>query len=252
MRYLPKKSFEPTNYILIPREDIKNSKNNNNPKITTNKSKQDEIELKQVNLKVDSRKKTELLDSKISSQAFQIGVRKTFDFINGDYPQISTYLNIFSFLDRNLPGFNMDFYQGDYRIYLRGPIIGSEVKIYLDETLIRPELLETINVNDIAMVKIINNSITSEAIAVYTKKGNLSPSILKNEFKNKIKLVGYDKSIPFFQENKSLYWNPNLISEPNKESIIEFFNNDNPKNYQLTIIGFDKEGNPIFYQGELK
>ena len=114
------------------------------------------------------------------------------------------------------------------------------------------ELLETINVNDIAMVKIINNSITSEAIAVYTKKGNLSPSILKNEFKNKIKLVGYDKSIPFFQENKSLYWNPNLISEPNKESIIEFFNNDNPKNYQLTIIGFDKEGNPIFYQGELK
>lgn len=194
-----KKSFETSNYTVTDKSEIEIAKSNITPEEINEKSKNNEIQLKTVELKSDIRNKTELLDKKISSQAFQAGTRKIFDFINGDYPQINTYPNIFSFLDQNLPNFNMDIHNGDYKIFLRGPILGSEVKVYLDETLISPELLETVNVNEIAMVKILNNSITSEAIAIYTKKGNFSPLKSKTEQKNKITVIGYNKSIPFLK-----------------------------------------------------
>ncbi len=82
---------------------------------------------------------------------------------------------------------------------------------------------------------------------------------------NILSIKGYDKSVPFLSNDdyetlykkipndnrKTLYWNPHLISEPNKETVIEYYNNDNPGNYKLTIIGFDEKGNPVYYEGKI-
>ncbi|MEG0697137.1 MAG: hypothetical protein RR447_08390, partial [Algoriella sp.] len=51
---------------------------------------------------------------------------------------------------------------------------------------------------------------------------------------------------------ETLYWNTYLKTDENNQAIIEYFNNDNPGNYKLTIIGFDKKGNPVYYEGKIE
>ncbi|MGV0920949.1 hypothetical protein ACTS94_11370 [Empedobacter falsenii] len=245
-----KKTFEAINYSLLEKSEEDLIKNISSKKIPE-KSRQSEIELKQVDLYADNRKKTELLDKKLSSPAFQAGTRKIIDFVNEKH-SLSTYQSVIQWLIYNQPALKTVLIKGEVELTIRNN--GFPLKIYQNEQRIAAEDIPNINVHEVVMIKFITNAIIGDAICIYTNTKNISSQTnnSNNNSNNKIELTGYDKSTPFVNDNYNiLYWNPNLISEPNKETIIEYYNNDKPKDYQLTIIGFDEKGNPVYYEGKI-
>ncbi|MBY0067156.1 hypothetical protein [Empedobacter falsenii] len=182
------------------------------------------------------------------------------DFVN-DNKNANAYNNIFDFLAGRVAGLTTRLENGVVTPIIRN----GKVSVYLDEMQLSNETLSSINMNDIAMVKIFKGAgLLGNAIAIYTRRGNMGDSSSSKSL-NVLSVKGYDKTTSFLNNDdyetlykdipndnrKTLYWNPNLISEPNKETIIEYFNNDKPKDYQLTIIGFDEKGNPVYYERKI-
>jgi hypothetical protein len=145
------------------------------------------------------------------------------------------------------------------------PIIrGVEAAIYLDEVNVDVSTVQSLNVNNIAMIKVVTGSrMLGSSILIYTRTANMkSPNSKKSDINNKFELKSYNNDVNSFlisdySQGKYnsvindwrpiLYWNPNFSS-----SKVTFFNNDNAKNCEITIIGFDKSGKITFYNEVLK
>ncbi|MDM1297443.1 hypothetical protein HXZ94_02820 [Empedobacter falsenii] len=256
-------SFPTTNYIL---KEVTSNENQNESKAHTEQIKINKIvndksiRLKEAFVRAQTTSKTEKLNKELSSPLFQ-GINETvLDFVN-DNKNANTYSNILEYLLGRVSGLTTEIKEGVLIYKLRN----SEVKFYIDEIKVPYETVSSININDVAMVKVYKgNGLIWDAIAFYYKKGDMierSPS----KSLNVLSIKGYDKSVSFLSNDdyetlykdipndnrKTIYWNPNLISEPNKKTIIEYYNNDKPKDYQLTMIGFDEKGNPVYYEGKI-
>ncbi|MFP3591084.1 hypothetical protein SB689_03940 [Chryseobacterium sp. SIMBA_038] len=152
--------------------------------------------------------------------------------------------------------------------YLRG----SQVGIYLDEMPIEANQISSLSVSDIAMVKVIKGFFAggfggggNGAIAIYTRRGGSSGSITDSSKPSQLRQItlnGYDQEAPFNNpnyENQSfkdisqdtrsvLYWNPYLEVQEKEPTNVQFYNNDDAKNYKVIIIGFDRNNDtPIYY-----
>lgn len=237
------------------KEVAKQTKYRNNIKIINDKS----IRLKEVVVKADSKSKTIKLNDELSSGMFKNINETVIDFVNEPQP-IEGYHNVIDFLAGRVAGLTVT--NGVPKIR------NTEVGIYMNEMKISPDNLNGINIRDIAMVKIFKGTgLLGNAIAIYTKRGSDAPidttPMLTNNF---IQLGGYNNALPYFSLDdyeslysevpddirSTLFWNPNLYIEPGENTDIEYFNNDNPGNYKLTIIGFDNKGNPVYYEGKIE
>ncbi|MBB4805734.1 hypothetical protein HNP38_001006 [Chryseobacterium defluvii] len=131
--------------------------------------------------------------------------------------------------------------------------------------------IEMIPVSSIAMVKVIKGTFPAGmgslngAIAIYTRHGNMAPEIKSQDKLSGLKqytFKGYDKEIPFNNSvyinpdfknipkdsRSTLYWNPYLETQPNEPATIQFYNNDDAKNYKVIIMGFDRSNDiPVYY-----
>ena len=227
----------------------------NNIKIINDKS----IRLKEVVVKADKKSKTEKLNDELSGGMFKSMNETVIDFVNESQP-IEGYTNIMDFLAGRIAGLTVS--NGVPKIR------NSEVTIYWNEMKMTSDNLTSINPRDIAMIKIFKGSgLLGNAIAIYSKRGSDAPvdntPMLPN---NLIQIGGYNQSLPYFSNDdyeslyndvpndirNTLFWNSNLYSTPEENTEIEYFNNDNPGNYKLTIIGFDKKGNPVYYEGKIE
>lgn len=225
-----------------------------NIKIINDKS----IRLKEVVVKADKKSKTEKLNNELSSGMFQSMNETIIDFVNESQP-IESYTNIVDFLAGRVSGLTVS--NGVPKIR------NSEVSIYWNEMKVSSDHLTSINVRDIAMVKVFKGAgLLGNAIAIYSKRGSEAQidntPMLPN---NLIQIGGYNQSLPYFSLDdyeslyndvpndirSTLFWNPNLYLEPGENTEIEYFNNDKPKDYQLTIIGFDGKGNPVYHEGKI-
>ncbi len=259
-----KKELPSTQYYLVERKSEQNLATDQQVveqqkinKIVNDKS----IRLKEVIVRAEKESNTKKLNDELSSGMFKNNFHETvLDFIHGDY-NVMSYTNIIDFLTGRVAGLTVQYQRG-----VPTPIIRNTVaNVYLDERLIDASTLAGINPNDIAMVKIYKGGIIGYAIAIYLKKGNTRAVSSISSPKNSINLTGYDKPAPFLSNDEyetlykdipndkreTLYWNPNLLNQSNKETIIEYFNNDNTKVYTLTILGFDEEGNPLYYEEKI-
>ncbi|MGV0753367.1 hypothetical protein [Empedobacter brevis] len=255
-----KKGLPPTQYYLVERKSEQNLDTEKQVveqqkinKIVNDKS----IRLKEVIVRAEKESNTKKLNDELSSGMFKNNFHETvLDFIHGDY-NVMSYTNIIDFLTGRVAGLTVQYQRG-----VPTPIIRNTIaNVYLDERLIDASTLAGINPNDIAMVKIYKGGIIGYAIAVYLKKGHTRAASTISSPKNSINLKGYDKPAPFLSNDEyetlykdipndkreTLYWNPNLLNQSN----IEYFNNDNPKGYTLTILGFDEEGNPLYYEEKI-
>ncbi|WP_312922989.1 hypothetical protein [Empedobacter brevis] len=255
-----KKGLTPTQYYLVERKSEQNLDTEKQVveqqkinKIVNDKS----IRLKEVIVRAEKESNTKKLNDELSSGIFKNNFHETvLDFIHGDY-NVMSYTNIIDFLTGRVAGLTVQYQRG-----VPTPIIRNTIaNVYLDERLIDASTLAGINPNDIAMVKIYKGGIIGYAIAVYLKKGHTRAASTISSPKNSINLTGYDKPAPFLSNDEyetlykdipndkreTLYWNPNLLNQSN----IEYFNNDNPKGYTLTILGFDEEGNPLYYEEKI-
>ncbi|SMP88916.1 hypothetical protein SAMN05421679_101589 [Epilithonimonas pallida] len=231
--------------------------NKKNQQILKAANEETQIEEVQVTAKkVDLKEK---LDKELSSGRFS-GMNATiFDLVN-ENQDAQTSLNIMQWLQGRAAGltFTMDS-SGNYIPSIRG----SQAKLYLDEMPVDASMINSLPVSNIAMVKILkNDGLVGNAVAIYTKRGNmLAAENDKKELNNKTILRGYDKAVDFEQPDitsdaykkvvkdtrELLYWNPNLAPESGLPARAIFFNNDEAKNREITIISFDKDDRLLYY-----
>jgi len=259
-----KNNLPHTNYQLVNSGQTSNPaiakalQNKKNQQIlkTTNEEETLIEEVKVTAKKVD--KKAEL-DKELSSGRFSSMDATIFDFVNDNKDAQSSF-NILQWLQGRVAGvtFTMDS-SGNYIPSIRG----SQASLFLDEMPTDASMISSLPVSNIAMVKVIKTGgLVSNAIAIYTKRGNmLSEEDKTTEKVNKTVLRGYDKSIEFelpditsdaykkikTDTRETLYWNPKLSQEGSLAPRAKFFNNDDAKNREIIIISFDKDDKMLYY-----
>ena len=214
-------------------------------------------EVKIVKKKSDAIKK---LNNELTSGVFSTMNATIFDFVNDNQETLLSSLGIFEWLQGRIAGLSMMMVTpGNYMPVIRG----VEAGIFLDEINVSADAVRSISLSSIAMVKVIKGSILiGDSILIYTRKSNMKTPISKTaHINNKVEIKGYDKSTAFQVVNYAqdkykallsdwrqvLYWNPNFTN-----STINFFNNDNAKNRQITIISFDKNDKLLYYNEIVK
>ncbi len=219
----------------------------------------DETQIEEVQLTAKKKDLTAELDKQLSSGRFSSFNATIFDFVNENKDAQSS-LNVLQWLQGRAAGltFTMD-NSGNYVPSIRG----SAAKLFLDEIPVDASMINSIPISNIAMVKVLkNDGLVGNAVAVYTKRGNMgNDTDDKKDATNKTLLRGYDKAIEFEQPDitsdkyktidkdtrQLLYWNPKLTDEPNVPPRAKFFNNDDGKNREIIIISFDKNDKVLFY-----
>jgi len=213
---------------------------------------------------VQSKLKTakEQLNNTLSSGLFRTMSEIVFDFVNEEQHAIG-YTNILQWLQGRVAGLTVQYQDGDYVPYIRG----SEATIYLDEMRVEANLVNSISVSDIAMIKVIKGPFAlmtgsgGGTIAIYTTRGNLRPAQKEPSLPNG-KINGYDTVKKFFSpdyDNKSiaqpdkdtrdqLLWEtllqPTLAVDRSK---VNFYNNDNTRRFRVVVQGFTEKGFPVFF-----
>lgn len=265
-----KKPLPESNYMLIQRQSedqlsetvkryvaTKNTQSNIDEKATL---------IEEVKLKAKKKDLTKELNEKLSSPLFKSMNETIFDFVNGNN-STNGYMNILQWLQGRVPGLTIESSRGSSIPRFRG----STINVYLDEMLLDPSQINTIPVSDIAMVKVIKGYFSggfgggNGAIAIYTKRGGTTGSLSDFAASTKLKksiMHGFDKEISFVSPNyndqnfskisqdsrTTLYWNPYIEAETKDQTGIQFFNNDEAKNFKIIIMGFDtKDYVPIYY-----
>ncbi|MFN1215395.1 hypothetical protein ACKW6Q_00290 [Chryseobacterium kwangjuense] len=224
--------------------------------------------IEEVKLKGKKKNLTKELNNQLSSSLFRSVNEVVFDFVNDNTNNVTT--NILQWLQGRVAGLDIQSQAGSYVPMLRG----SGVGIYLDEMPVSADI-STLPVADIAMVKVIKGYFAAGfgggngAIAIYTRRGGITGSVnnsARPSMLKQISLKGYQKEAPFISPDYSsedfkntpqdvrpvLYWNPYLEvrQEPAK---VQFYNNDEAKNYRIIILGYDKNNYvPVYYDDAVK
>lgn len=227
-------------------------------------------DIEEVKIKVDKRNKTKKLNEALSSPLFKSGNEMIFDFVN-DNNGVGAF-NILQWLQGRVPGLQISS-QG---INATATMRGGPVQLFLDEMRADANLISTISISEIAMVKVIRGMFSGSAggangaIVIYTRRGGITGSAPDNGRSKTLKemtLKGYDREEPFKNEiyddidtkslskdsRTTLYWNPYLPNQPKEPTKINFYNNDDAKSFKVIIIGFDEENDtPLYFNDVLK
>lgn len=209
------------------------------------------------NVTVRSRTKSpvQLMDEKYTSGLF-IGDGIQFDLVND--PTAFSMQNIFNYLQGKVAGLQINPSTNPPSLSWRG---GSP-QLYLDEIPTDPEFISSVNINDVAYVKIFRPPFMggynggNGAIAIYTRKGgDIKPVPGKGLNNNKV--FGYTLIREFYSPNYSsfkqeneqrdvrttLYWNPAVVASPGKRQVVlSFYNNDVTNSFRVVIEGMTKDG----------
>jgi len=220
--------------------------------------------IEEVKLKVKKKDKTRLLNEKLSTSMFRSSDEQVFDFVNDN--TTLGFANILMWLQGKVAGLAITTNMGNYNVKLRG----YEIPIYLDEMQLDPSMISSISSSDVAMIKVIKGFFSAGfgggygAIAIYTKRGGMTGYVPDNSSPklNKYTLNGFDKVAPFATPSYNdesfksisndvrsvLYWNPYLLTDPETPANVQFYNNNDAKNYKIIIMGYDnKENLPVYY-----
>ncbi len=214
--------------------------------------------LQEVLVKSRVKPKEDVIEKQYATGMFSGGDAFVFDLMND--PAAQTGFDIFAYLQSRVPGLQISRSGINVSMNWRG----ATPDLFLDQTPSAVSVLQTLTMQDIAMVKVFRppffGSIgggSGGAIAIYTKKGasrNTSNSKSNKEMFSTV-LGGYSRFKEFYNpqydtgenpENDirtTLYWNPYVIT--NKKSPryrIQFFNNDHSKRLLIVLEGINADG----------
>jgi hypothetical protein len=219
----------------------------NNLKNTVNQSrvaverKRKEQVLKEVIVKAKAKSNLEKMDEKYASGLFSGGDARTFDVAND--PFANSGFTVFQYLQGKVAGLQINTSNpGSPSLSWRG----SSPVLYLDEMPADGQLLSSINMSDVAYIKVFSPGATGGisnsgggAIAVYTKKGGDVTS--KGKGLDFIQVTGYAPFRQFYSPDyatpssleglddlrTTLYWNPYiLLNKGNRRFKFQFYNSD--------------------------
>ncbi|MEP7108921.1 MAG: hypothetical protein ABI760_13090 [Ferruginibacter sp.] len=210
------------------------------------------LETVQVRSKQKSLK--EKLDEEYTSGFFKGGDGYT--FTTEDDPFAKSAISILAYLQGKVAGLQIST-TGEGSATWRG----SATSFFLNEMTTDVGNLQSINMNDVAMIKVFRPPFfggagggAGGAIAIYTKKGGSENSQVKGLPFTLINGYSVLKEFysPDYERNPepslkdyrtTLYWNGNLYFDKNtRRVIIPFFNSDNCKKIRVTIEGINEAG----------
>lgn len=224
------------------------------------------IILDEIVIESKAKSATELLEKRYTKGMFTGSARATIDFIN----EKPTYLggNIFEYLRGRYSYMQLKGNFPNYYLVYRAmrSLMGGDIPmaLYLDEMAVDANMLTTVPMVDIAMVRIYGPGFLGPAgaLAVYTKRGE-DGGHEPRTFLTNFTVNGFSKVNPFYSPDykkldtaavksdrrKTLYWNPSLIFIPEDEKIpVSFFNSDQCKAYRIIIQGFTMDGKLVYFE----
>jgi len=168
-------------------------------------------------------------------------------------------MNIFQYLQSRVAGLQITGNLSDPSLQWRG----GRPSLYLNEMPSDASMLSSVAVSDIAMVKVFRPPFmggfgggANGAIAVYTKKGSEGGDDSMKGFEL-YKKPGYTVVKEFYSpdynvhkevhslpdKRMTLYWNPNLMVDPETRTAkIMFFNNDFTRHFRVIVEGIGDDG----------
>ncbi len=219
---------------------------------------------------VEARKKTatQKLNEELTSSLFNTDNEFIFDFLNEDH-STQAYSNVFQFLEGRVPGLNFSMTDGVYRPIMRDGV----VSIFIDEIETDVEMINSLPISQIAMVKVIRGYFLggmsggggSGAIAIYTNRGGLGGKFAPSGMPS-THLVGYRDAGEYrhfnyademYRSDKTdtrdnLFWSVNLYPDRNGYAPIRFYNNDVSRSYRVIVTGFTKDARPVYEERTVK
>ncbi len=223
------------------------------------------ITLENVTVRAIEKSPLDKLDEEYSSGYFSGATHSTrLDVRNETYAG-----DIFQYLRERIPGLKISFETGDYVLHYRGGNLSyyvnngvdspGNVTLFLNEMPSNTVVLETVPLNEIALVKLFPTSTAAPgggaALAIYTKKGRDSfmPTATATDI---VTYQGYTIIKEFYNpeyegasENSTsnrritLKWIPDIIVTGSNTSIpVTFYNNDRTKRFKIVAEGITSEG----------
>ena len=214
-------------------------------------------------VKVEARVKSkeEKLDDEYTSGLFKGGQARVFDI--EDDPTAQGQMNILAYLQGRVAGLQISNPMSPTPTLTRR---GSTPSLFLDEVQQQDaSMLTNLSMSDIAMVKVFDPPFMGAfgggaggAIAVYTKRG--SDAARNDDDRPKIphkQIIQYTAIRQFYIPNylslaethdkqdvrQTLYWNPYIITTPQKHEVrLPFFNNDITHSFRVILEGVNSNG----------
>ncbi len=210
--------------------------------------------LEAVRVKTKQKSPQQKLDEEYTSGFFAGGDGYTFDVANDPFG--ASAQSVLAYLQGKVAGLQISTNGGQQSASWRG----SQTSIFLNETNTDIDMLQSISMNDVALIKVYRPPFfgaigggAGGAIAIYTKKGSGDNGKVKGlDFTN---IYGYSAVkefyIPDYEKNNTdapdyrttLYWNPFVILDKKARRIkIPFYNSDNCKKIRVVVEGINKLG----------
>lgn len=214
-----------------------------------------------------SKSPLQVLEDKYTTGLFKGGDAIGFNMMT---PNAISFPNIFQFLRGKVPGLQISFDDqmnagnGKPRFYWRSQ--QDTLKFFLNQMMVEMEVIQTLNINEIAYVKVFRPPFLGAAmgapngaIAVYTKQGDEANYIPKGSKLTQIPIKGFTPYLPFngpqyktekqksvIDKRKLLHWVSSLyLSADQPEFSIHYFNNDRSKRHRVVVEGVQQNGNLI-------
>lgn len=214
--------------------------------------------LQEVIVKSRVKSKEQIVEEKYATGLFSGGDALSFNLL--DDPSAMGSQDIISFLQGKVAGLTITGTGAQATMSWRG----ATPDLYINEMASSMDMLSSVNVRDIAMVKVFRPPFfgsmgggSGGAVAIYTKKGNDARASSPNSkgLENTI-LGGYSRFREFYHPNyekpsetfetdirTTLYWNPYVITNKKNPRVrIQFFNNDFSKKLQVVLEGINGDG----------
>lgn len=214
--------------------------------------------LQEVIIKSTAKPKEEVLDQKYSSGMFAGGDAYLFDLVND--PFANSGFDIFTYLQGRVPGLQVNRNGGNISLTWRG----SQTDLFLDQIRSDASMIQNMNINDIAMVKVFRPPFfgsmgggSGGAVAIYTKKGGDQKSTgTSSKGMYSTLLAGYTSFKEFYNPQyetpgdgpetdirTTLYWNPYVITSKSSPRFrVQFYNNDVSNKLKIVLEGVNIEG----------
>ena len=214
----------------------------------------------------------EAMDKKYANGLFRGGDALNFSMLT---PNAQSFPTVFHYLMGKVPGmqisFGPDTLNGLSGIWGMPNIkwrsnYGDDVKLFLNEFLIKPDRLLEININDIAYIKVFRPPFLGAAlgapngaIAFYTKLGDENNGIPRDSKMTSFMIKGFTKPPIISQPNYSiannravidqritLLWAPTIhLNQDKPKMTLVYYNNDRSKKHRLILEGVKQNGEII-------
>ncbi len=211
-----------------------------------------------VTSKIKAKTNLEIMEKKYASGLFSGGDGYSFDLT--DDPFAKGALNVLSYLQGKVAGLQITGSGAQTNLSWRG----ATPDLFINEMQSGVDLVQTLNVNDIAFIKVFRPPFFGSmggggggAISIYTRKGTdgqkstanskgLENTVLGgySRFKE-FEHISYEKPSDNFDADlrTTLYWNPYVLTNKKSPRIrLQFYNNDISKKLQVVLEGINGDG----------